>query len=175
MKTPGPAELEAALLEQDSEIEQHARQIEERGPLLDWKSTVDDNTMPGSDLRMGYWVECQGGYYQQVSGNGGAPVDGRLKPYCDTIEQRMKMNSLVGSALDEYGSREAAFDGIMQVWVDGTFCYERTNFRWRRHRDMGIASWWMGMYHRGGPTNVDMHMRFGKAVLATGYIEPIKL
>ncbi len=38
----------------------------------DWGSTVDANKMPGWDLRMGWWNPAQGGYWQAVTGNGGA-------------------------------------------------------------------------------------------------------
>lgn len=44
----------------------------------DWNSTRDSNKMAiGWDLRMGWWNPAQKGYWQSVTGNGGAPGDGR--------------------------------------------------------------------------------------------------
>lgn len=39
----------------------------------DWRSTLDANKMAiGWDLRMGWWNDAQGGYWQHTTGNGGA-------------------------------------------------------------------------------------------------------
>ncbi len=43
----------------------------------DWRSTRDANKMAiGWDLRMGWWNDAQGGYWQSTTGNGGAPGTG---------------------------------------------------------------------------------------------------
>jgi hypothetical protein len=43
----------------------------------DWNSTRDGNKMAmGWDLRMGWWNDAQGGYWQSTTGNGGAPGTG---------------------------------------------------------------------------------------------------
>lgn len=43
----------------------------------DWNSTLDANKMAiGWDLRMGWWNDAQGGYWQCTTGNGGAPGTG---------------------------------------------------------------------------------------------------
>lgn len=47
-------------------------------PNEDWRSTVDATKFPGVDMGFGYWTPE--GYWQQVSGNGGMPGDGRYGP-----------------------------------------------------------------------------------------------
>lgn len=43
----------------------------------DWNSTRDSNKMAmGWDLRMGWWNDARGGYWQSTTGNGGAPGTG---------------------------------------------------------------------------------------------------
>ena len=43
----------------------------------DWDSTRDGNKMAiGWDLRMGWWNDAQGGYWQSTTGNGGSPGTG---------------------------------------------------------------------------------------------------
>lgn len=43
----------------------------------DWRSTRDSNKMGiGWDVRMGWWNDAQGGYWQSTTGNGGAPGTG---------------------------------------------------------------------------------------------------
>jgi hypothetical protein len=46
----------------------------------DWNSVRDANKLAiGWDLRMGWWNPAQRGYWQSVTGNGGAPGDGRRR------------------------------------------------------------------------------------------------
>lgn len=211
----------------------------------DWRSTVDASKMPGIDMGFGYWTE--GNYWQQVSGNGGVPGDGRYGPswhtyktgtlkgqsiwgyhghmtrghggqyYADgnpyaelflrhstyayhldpsdpnynygevfrwgnavlqrgrwhDIEHHVKVNSLIG-AEDQYGNREAVYDGVYEGWIDGQLVFRKTNFRWRRHPLMGIESIWLGFYHGGKqPSPVTMHVDVGSIVVATEYIGPV--
>src|SRR5690606_14331585 len=85
------------------------------------------------------------------------------------IEQRIKMNSLIGPE-DEFGNREAAFDGIYQVWVNGELAMNLTNVRWRRHPEIGVAAIDLSMYHGGkSPAPRDIHCRWGNVVVATEY------
>lgn len=43
----------------------------------DWRSTLDANKMAiGWDLRMGWWNDANGGYWQATTGNGGSPGTG---------------------------------------------------------------------------------------------------
>ena len=47
----------------------------------DWNSVLDSNKMAiGWDLRMGWWNDAGGGYWQSTTGNGGAPGTG-MKVY----------------------------------------------------------------------------------------------
>ena len=96
----------------------------------------------------------------------------RGKPYC--IEQHVKMNSITGPVLDQYGNREAVADGVYEAWVDGTLFYRKTNMRWRRHPHLGVSSFWMGMYHGGKiATDRTMHCQWSNVVVARQYIGPM--
>jgi hypothetical protein len=89
-----------------------------------------------------------------------------------SIEHYIKMNSIVGP-YDTVGNGEAVHDGEYRVWVDGVQAYERTNFRWRRHPEMGIQGFWLNWYHGGTrPALTDMHFRMNSVVIARDYIGP---
>jgi hypothetical protein len=97
-------------------------------------------------------------------------VLGKGRWYC--IEQYIKMNSIVGP-FDAVGNGTAVNDGEYRVWVDGVQAYERTNFRWRRHPDMGIQGFWLDWWHGGtSPAPRDMHFRMDAVVIARDYIGP---
>lgn len=97
-------------------------------------------------------------------------VLGKGRWYC--IEQYIKMNSIVGP-FDATGNGVAVGDGHYKVWVDGVPAYERTNFRWRRHPEMGIQGFWLNWYHGGTlAAPRDMHFRMDSVVLARAYIGP---
>jgi hypothetical protein len=90
--------------------------------------------------------------------------------YC--IEQYIKMNSISGP-YDSVGNGQANFDGVYKAWVDGVPCYERSNFRWRRHPEMGIQGFWLNWYHGGKQATLsDMHFRMNSVVIAREYIGP---
>lgn len=97
-------------------------------------------------------------------------VLGKGRWYC--IEQFIQMNSIVGP-FDAIGNGVAVNDGQYRVWVDGVQVYERTNFRWRRHPEMGIQGFWLNWYHGGtaaAPRN--MHFRMNSVAIARAYIGP---
>ena len=99
-------------------------------------------------------------------------VIGKGRWYC--IEQYIKMNSIAGP-FDEAGNGEALHDGQYKVWVDGVQAYERSNFRWRRHPEMGIQGFWLNWYHGGtAAAPRTMHFRMDSVVLARAYIGPRK-
>lgn len=99
-------------------------------------------------------------------------VIGKGRWYC--IEHYIKMNSIAGP-FDETGNGVAVHDGQYKVWVDGVQAYERSNFRWRRHPEMGIQGFWLNWYHGGtAAAPRTMHFRMDSVVLARNYIGPRK-
>lgn len=97
-------------------------------------------------------------------------VVGKGRWYC--IEQYIKMNSISGP-FDEVGNGTAINDGQYKVWVDGVEAYERSNFRWRRHPEMGIQGFWLNWYHGGTAAAPHaMHFRMDSVVIARNYIGP---
>jgi hypothetical protein len=89
------------------------------------------------------------------------------------IEQHVKMNSITGP-YDVNGNGTAVADGVYRAWVDGVLVYQRTNFRWRRHAEMGLQGFWLNWYHGGtSPTLHDMHFNMGSVVIAREYIGPL--
>jgi hypothetical protein len=208
----------------------------------DWNSARDGNKMAiGWDLRMGWWNNARGGYWQSTTGNGGARGTGlklfaakgdnggsqaydcweyqghsiRMEagkasvtgnPYAELrpvqsyvynldqptsygemvriggacirkgrwfcVEQQVKMNSVVGP-YDEVGNGQAVADGVLRTWIDGVLANEITDFRWRRHTDMGIQGPWINWYFGGKqPSDVEMHYRMNHFVCARKYIGP---
>lgn len=97
-------------------------------------------------------------------------VLGKGRWYC--IEQYIKMNSITGP-YDAVGNGVAVNDGHYKVWVDGVETFERTDFRWRRHPEMGIQGFWLNWYHGGTSSSPrDMHFRMDSVVIAREYIGP---
>jgi hypothetical protein len=115
-----------------------------------------------------YHLDQEGAYGEGVKWNGVVIAKGRWF----SIEHYIKMNSIVGP-YDSVGNGEAVHDGEYRVWVDGVLAYERTNFRWRRHPEMGIQGFWLNWYHGGVQTApADMHFRMNSVVIARDYIGP---
>lgn len=115
-----------------------------------------------------YHLDQVGPYGEAIRWSG--VVIGKGRWYC--IEQYLKMNSITGP-FDGTGNGVATHDGEYRVWVDGAQAYERTNFRWRRHPEMGIQGFWLNWYHGGtaaAPRN--MHFRMDAVVVARAYIGP---
>lgn len=134
--------------------------------------TRSNDGNPYDDL---FWIGSYIYHLDQV-GAFGEPVKwtgvviGKGRWYC--IEQYIKMNSIVGP-FDAVGNGTAVHDGEYKVWVDGVPAYERTNFRWRRHPEMGIQGFWLNWYHGGtAPAPRDMHFRMDSMVIAKDYIGP---
>jgi hypothetical protein len=97
-------------------------------------------------------------------------VIGKGRWYC--IEQYIKMNTITGP-YDANGNGVALKDGHLKVWVDGAVAFERTDFRWRRHPEMGIQGFWLNWYHGGtAAAPRDMHFRMDSVVIARSYIGP---
>ncbi len=97
-------------------------------------------------------------------------VMGKGRWYC--VEHYIKMNSITGP-FDTLGNGVAVKDGQYRVWVDGVQAYERTNFRWRRHPEMGVQGFWLNWYHGGtAPAPRTMHFRMDAVVIARAYIGP---
>ena len=97
-------------------------------------------------------------------------VLGRGRWYC--IEQYIKMNS-IAAPYDAIGNGVAVNDGVYRVWVDGVQAYERTNFRWRRHPEMGAQGFWLNWWHGGTAAALrNMHFRMDSMVIARAYIGP---
>lgn len=115
-----------------------------------------------------YHLDQEGPYGESIRWPG--IVVGKGRWYC--IEQYIKMNSITGP-FDETGNGVAIKDGEYRVWVDGVQAYERTNFRWRRHPEMGIQGFWLNWYHGGmTPAPRNMHFRMDAVVIAHSYIGP---
>jgi len=134
--------------------------------------TRSNDGNPYDDL---FWIGSYIYHLDQV-GPFGEPIKwtgvviGKGRWYC--IEQYIKMNSITGP-FDETGNGVATNDGEYRVWVDGVQAYERTNFRWRRHPEMGIQGFWLNWYHGGtvaAPRT--MHFRMDSVVIARSYIGP---
>ncbi|NDP38238.1 MAG: hypothetical protein GZ093_05730 [Rhodoferax sp.] len=115
-----------------------------------------------------YHLDQEGPYGESIRWPG--IVVGKGRWYC--IEQYIKMNSIAGP-FDGTGNGVAIKDGEYRVWVDGVQAYERTNFRWRRHPEMGIQGFWLNWYHGGMvPAPRNMHFRMDAVVIARSYIGP---
>lgn len=115
-----------------------------------------------------YHLDQEGPFGEPIKWTGVVISRGRW--YC--IEQYIKMNSITGP-FDEAGNGVAIHDGAYRVWVDGVQAYERTNFRWRRHPEMGIQGFWLNWYHGGtSPAPRSMHFRMNSVVIARSYIGP---
>lgn len=115
-----------------------------------------------------YHLDQEGPYGESIRWPG--VVVGKGRWYC--IEQYIKMNS-IAVPFDEAGNGVAVKDGEYRVWVDGVLAYERTNFRWRRHPEMGIQGFWLNWYHGGmAPAPGNMHFRMDAVVIARSYIGP---
>jgi hypothetical protein len=92
-----------------------------------------------------------------------------------SIEHYLKMNSIEGP-FDTVGNGSAKSDGVYKAWVDGVQVYERADFRWRRHPEMGLQGFWLNWYHGGKePSPKDMHFRMNHVVIARDYIGPYAL
>ncbi len=90
-----------------------------------------------------------------------------------TMESRVKLNSIDLSTVDALGNGVARNDGILQVWLDGVLCGERTNLAWRRHPEMTIKGNWLMQYHGGStPTDHDIVVWYRNFVVAKRYIGP---
>jgi hypothetical protein len=115
-----------------------------------------------------YHLDQVGDYGENVKWSGVVVGKGRWF----SIEQYIKMNSVVGP-YDSVGNGAANRDGEYRVWVDGVLAYERSNFRWRRHSEMGIQGFWLNWYHGGKlPSASTMHFRMNSVVIAREYIGP---
>lgn len=115
-----------------------------------------------------YHLDQVGPYGESVRWDGTVLSRGRW--YC--IEQQIKMNTISGP-YDAVGNGVANHDGEYRVWVDGVLAWERTNFRWRRHPEMGIQGFWLNWYHGGtDPAPLDMQYRMNSVVIAREYIGP---
>ncbi|MES2946929.1 MAG: hypothetical protein V4858_00145 [Pseudomonadota bacterium] len=115
-----------------------------------------------------YHLDQATSYGESITWPGVVLAKGRW--YC--IEQYMKMNSVVGP-FDANGNGIAVNDGKFMAWVDGVPAYERTNFRWRRHLEMGIQGFWLNWFHGGtAAAPRDMHFRMDSVVIARNYIGP---
>ena len=117
-----------------------------------------------------YHLDQEYDFGDHVKWNGTAIAKGRW--YC--IEHHLKMNSITGP-YDATGNGEAVRDGVHRAWVDGVLVYERSNFRWRRHPEMGLQGFWLNWYHGGrreSPTKMDFRMN--SVVIARDYIGPRK-
>lgn len=115
-----------------------------------------------------YHLDQASNYGEPINWTGTVISKGRW--HC--IEQHIKMNSITGP-FDANGNGIAVRDGQFRTWIDGVPAYERKNFRWRRHPEMGIQSFWLNWYHGGtAPSPTTMHFRMDSVVLARSYIGP---
>jgi hypothetical protein len=81
----------------------------------------------------------------------------------------------LGVVRDPVGNGVAVNDGIMQIWVDGVLAWEKTDFAWRRHLDLGIKGSWLMFMHGGTVPAAEgevMHIRHNHYVCAKRYIGP---
>lgn len=135
------------------------------GTRLNDGNPYDDLFWLGSYI---YHLDQVGAFGETIKWTG--VVVGKGRWYC--IEQQIKMNSITGP-FDAAGNGVALNDGEYRVWVDGVPAYERTNFRWRRHPEMGIQGFWLNWYHGGtAAAPRTMHFRMDAVVIARAYIGP---
>jgi hypothetical protein len=134
-------------------------------------SVTDDGNPYDSLFWIGgyiYHLDQPSEYGEGVKWNG--TVLERGKWY--SIEHYLKMNSIEGP-FDTIGNGAAVADGLYKAWVDGVQVYERANFRWRRHPEMGLQGFWLNWYHGGKQVSPkDMHFRMNHVVIARDYIGP---
>lgn len=134
--------------------------------------TRSNDGNPYDDL---FWLGSYMYHLDQVGDFGesirwGATVMNRGQWHC--IEQYIKMNSITGP-FDATGNGAAVADGQYTVWMDGVLAYKRSNFRWRRHPEMGIQGFWLNWYHGGtAAAPRTMHFRMDAVVIARAYIGP---
>ena len=77
------------------------------------------------------------------------------------------MNSVSGG--------KAAYDGVLEVWVNGVKMFSRTNMRWRTSTALKVQQVFFNWYHGGmSPPNKVMHYRMTDVVIADRYIGPKK-
>jgi hypothetical protein len=90
----------------------------------------------------------------------------------NTVEQRLKMNSVVGP-FDALGNGEAVADGVLQTWLNGNLVSTIDGLSWRRNELLGINGGWINWYYGGVtlPPQV-MHYRQRRLVVARRYIGP---
>ena len=91
--------------------------------------------------------------------------------YC--IDIRVRQNSMSGTqdALGNYATANP--DGVYQAWINGYLAYSRTDYRWRRHLEMGVQGLWLDVYHGGVPVSPStMHYRIDRVSVAKVYIGP---
>ncbi|MCC6691391.1 MAG: T9SS type A sorting domain-containing protein [Bacteroidia bacterium] len=98
-------------------------------------------------------------------------IFGRGKWYC--VEQYIKLNS-ISSPYDSLGNGTANYDGIYKAWIDGVPAFEKRDFRWRCHPEMGVDAFWLAFYHGGVEVATqDMNFRMNHVVVAREYIGPM--
>jgi hypothetical protein len=119
-----------------------------------------------------YHLDQPSDYGEIVRWSGGTVLE-RGKWY--SIEHYLKMNS-IEAPFDTVGNGAAVADGVYKAWVDGVQVYERSDFRWRRHPEMGLQGFWLNWYHGGKQASPkDMHFRMNHVVIAREYIGPYAL
>jgi hypothetical protein len=89
------------------------------------------------------------------------------------LESMMEINSIDMSNPDENGNGVARNDGKYHLWVDGAKVFEKNDFAWHQHEDMGIVGNWLMVYHGGGTRAVhDLYWKVADFAMGTQYIGP---
>jgi hypothetical protein len=117
-----------------------------------------------------YSLDQTSSYYGEIERLGNAVLS-KGRWHC--VEQRIKINSVDTTVVDELGNGEANPDGELDTWLDGVLVSQRRGLRWRCHPEMGIRGPWINWYFGGRtrPTST-MHYRMNHFVVATEYIGP---
>jgi hypothetical protein len=89
------------------------------------------------------------------------------------MESMVEINTIDMSSPDAFGNGVANNDGKVHLWIDGVKVYEKNDFAWHCHPDMGVIGNWLMCYHGGGLRTVhDMYWRVADFAMATEYIGP---
>lgn len=90
-----------------------------------------------------------------------------------TFSHRMKLNTMSGAQDADGNYATANDDGEYQIEINGLTVFNKTNFRWRRHAEIGAQNIWLDGYHGGtSNSNATMHVYFDKVSVSTVRVGP---
>lgn len=84
------------------------------------------------------------------------------------FEFRQKLNTYTGSTDADGNYATANADGIYQVWINGTLCYDKQTFRWVKHPEFSVQGFWFDVYHGGVGSAIAQHdFEMGEMAMAS--------